>query len=169
MDRRSRLFTALWPAPTLRAAIAAWQGKWEWPRQAAIVKTGRLHATLHFLGDVPASRIPELKAALALPWEPFDLELGVGSVWPNGVAVVEPLATPPALADLHARMGRVVEKLGIPVDERSWRPHITLARRAHHATPPAETLARRWRVRDGYVLVESLPGGAGYEVIARFG
>lgn len=169
MDRRTRLFTALWPAPSLRAAIAAWQGTWEWPRQAAIVKADRLHATLHFLGDVSTSRVPEIRAALALPFEPFDLELGVGSVWPNGVAVIEPLAIPPPLAELHARMRRVVEQLEIPVDERPYRPHVTLARRAHRATPPAVTLARRWRVHDGYVLVQSLPGGAGYEVIARFG
>lgn len=164
-----RLFTALWPAPSLRAAIAKWQGTWDWPRQAARVKADRLHATLHFLGDVPTRRLLELAGALAVPFESFELELGVAAVWPNGVAVVEPIATPPALTGLHARLDVVLRRLEIPVDTRPYRPHITLARRAHAARPPAEGPAFRWRVDDGYVLVRSLPGGAGYEVIARFG
>ena len=169
MDRLTqRLFTALWPAPSLRAALAQWQGTWDWPRQAARVEADRLHATLHFLGDVPARRVPELTGALAVPFEPFELELGVAGVWPNGVAVVEPLATPPALAGLHARLGDVLRRLELPVDTRPYRPHVTLARRAHAAKPPLEGPALRWRVDDGYVLVRSLPGGAGYEVIGRF-
>ena len=168
MDRLTRLFTALWPAPSLQAAIAQWQGTWDWPRQAARVKTERLHATLHFLGDVPARRLPELTDALAVPFEPFELDLGVAAVWPHGVAVVEPVTTPPALTALHARVGDVLRRLELPVDARPYRPHVTLARRAHAAKPPAEGPGLRWRVNDGYVLVRSLPGGAGYEVIARF-
>jgi len=170
LDRLTqRLFTALWPAPSLQAALAKWQGSWDWPRQAARVKTDRLHATLHFLGDVPAHRLPELASALAVPFESFELELGVAGVWPNGVAVVEPVATPSALTELHARMGKVLSRMEIPVDARAYRPHVTLARRAHGAKPPPEGPALRWRVDEGYVLVRSLPGGAGYEVIARFG
>lgn len=164
-----RLFTALWPAPSLQAAIAKWQGTWDWPRQAARVKQDRLHATLHFLGDVTVSRMPELTRALAVPFESFELELGVAAVWPNGVAVVEPFVTPPALASLHARLGEVLRRMDIELDSRLYRPHVTLARRAHAATPPVDGPALRWRVDDGYVLVRSLPGGAGYEVVARFG
>lgn len=170
MDRLTqRLFTAIWPAPSLRAAIAKWQGTWDWPRQAARVKADRLHATLHFLGDVPVRRVAELTGALAVPFECFELQLGVACVWPNGVAVVEPVATPPALTELHARLGEVLQRLGFPVDSRPYRPHVTLARRAHAAKPPPEGPALHWPVDDGYSLVRSLPGGAGYEVIARFG
>lgn len=163
-----RLFTALWPAPSLQAAIANWQGTWHWPRQAARVKEDRLHATLHFLGDVAVSRMPEITRALAVPFESFELELGVATVWPNGVAVVEPFVTPPALSTLHARLGEELQRLEIDVDSRPYRPHVTLARRAHSATPPAGGPALHWRVDDGYVLVRSLPGGAGYEVVTRF-
>ena len=170
MDRLTqRLFTALWPGPSLRAAIAEWQRTWDWPRQAARVKADRLHATLHFLGDVPTRRVPELTLALAVPFESFELELGLAGVWPNGVAVVEPLAIPPELLELHARVGAVLSRLELPVDTRAYRPHVTLARRAHGAKPPPGSPALRWRVDGGYVLVRSLPGGAGYEVIGRYG
>lgn len=164
-----RLFTALWPTPHVRNAIAGWQAAWDWPRRCARVKAERLHATLHFLGDVPANRLPELARSLEAPFEPFDLELGAAAVWPNGVAVVEPLATPPALVRLHAALGAAIAQLELPIDTRAYRPHVTLARRAHGAKPPGQALALRWRVESGYVLVRSLPGGAGYEVLRRFG
>jgi len=167
--RTQRLFTALWPAQPLRDAIAKWQATWDWPRQSARVETQRLHATLHFLGDVPARRLPELVRSLAVPFEPFEMELGIGAVWPNGVAVVEPLAAPPALLRLHAGMGAVLARLELPMDTRPYRPHVTLARRAHGAKVPAQGPALRWLVDDGYALVRSLPGGAGYEVLERFG
>jgi 2'-5' RNA ligase len=166
--RHERLFTALWPPPSLRAAIAQWQDGWAWPRQAARVKADRLHVTLHFLGDVPAARLPELVRALPVPFEPFALELGVAEVWPNGVAVLQPLATPARLRRLHAALGARIAGLGWPLDERPYRAHVTLARRAHGAKPPVQGPGLRWLVADGYVLVRSLPQGAGYEVIERF-
>jgi 2'-5' RNA ligase len=163
-----RLFTALWPTPAVRAALALCQDTWTWPRQAARVKPDQFHVTLHFLGDVPDERVPELAQALRLPFEPFTLDLGEPEVWPNGVAVVQPYATPSALQRLHAALGVRIASLGLPVESRPYRPHVTLARRAHAATPPARGPGLHWQVDDGYVLVRSGPGGAGYRVIERF-
>lgn len=163
-----RLFLALWPGEDLRQAVAAWQRSWTWPPHAALVKTERLHLTLHFLGDVAQGRLPALAGGLKAPWEPFELTLGRGEVWPNGVAVLGPDFAPPPLLALHAALQRQLVALGVPVDERRYRPHITLARRAHGAAPPAQPPLVRWRVDSGYVLVRSLPGGAGYEVVERF-
>lgn len=162
-----RLFTALWPTTAVRAAIVQWQDAWTWPRQAALVKPDKLHLTLHFLGDVPADRVADLRGALRLPFEPFSLDWGEAGVWPNGVAVLQPLATPPALLRLHAALGERIAQLSLPLDERPYRPHVTLARRAHAAKPPPRGAALRWPVEDGYVLVRSAPGGA-YEVIERY-
>ena len=163
-----RLFVALWPDPRTRAAISEWQQAWDWPSRAAPVKSERLHLTLHFLGDVPAQRLPEIAAGLRGPFEPFDLQLGHGEVWPNGVAVLEPADTPQQLQGLHAALRDAVIALGLAVDARPFRPHVTLARRAHGATPPLRQPRLRWRADEGYVLVRSLPGGAGYQVVERF-
>ena len=163
-----RLFIALWPGEALRQAIAAWQQAWSWPPQAALVKAERLHLTLHFLGNVDAARLPELARAITVPFEPMTLALGQPEVWPNGVAVVRPDRAPAALLRLHAALGRQLAALGLPVEERPYRAHVTLARRAHRATPPAQVLNRRWRIDGGFVLVRSLPGGAGYQVLYRF-
>ena len=164
-----RLFVALWPDPATRAAIAQWQRAWDWPLRAAPVKAERLHLTLHFLGDVPAGRLGEIAAGLRGPFEPFELEFGHGEVWPNGIAVLEPADTPPQLERLHAALRDAVVALGLAVDMRPFRPHVTLSRRARGAKPPAQQPRLCWRVDQGYVLARSPGGGAGYEIVRQFG
>jgi RNA 2',3'-cyclic 3'-phosphodiesterase len=163
-----RLFTGLWPEGPLRAAIARWQGQWEWPQRASIVKADRLHLTLHFLGDIDASMLPALVKMLRVPFEPFQLEFGHAGVWPNGVAVLEPHSKPPQLLELHERVGAALATLDIPLDTRPYRPHITLARRAFGARAPQQGPGLHWRAESGFVIVRSMPGGAGYQVIERF-
>jgi 2'-5' RNA ligase len=164
-----RLFTALWPDDASRAAIERWQGQWEWPRRAGIVEADRLHLTLHFLGDIEASLVPSLTKALRIPFEPFQLELGHAAVWPNGVAVLEPHSKPAQLLALHERIAVALAALSIPLDARPYRPHITLARRAFGARPPPQSPGLQWRAESGFVLVRSMPAGAGYVVMERFG
>lgn len=163
-----RLFTALWPTPAVRAALAQWQDAWTWPPQAARVKPDQLHVTLHFLGDVPDERVPELAQALRLPFEPFTLDLGEPQVWSSGIAVVQPHGTPAPLQRLHAALGTRIAALGLPLESRPYRAHVTLARRAQGATPPAGGPGLHWQVDDGYVLVRSGPGGAGYRLVERY-
>jgi 2'-5' RNA ligase len=163
-----RLFIALWPEESLQHAIACRQKKWIWPPHAALVKAERLHLTLHFLGDVLAHRLPDLRHGLNVPCETFTLELNDGEVWPNGVAVLRPDSAPAPLLRLHAALGRELVALNLPVEARPFRAHVTLARRAHGARPPPRAPALHWRIDAGYVLVRSLPGGAGYAVIGRF-
>lgn len=165
-----RLFTALWPDDAVRHALAQSLAHWSWPVGVATVKPERLHATLHFLGNVPAERIPQLDQALArVGFDPFSLEFGVPDLWAGGIAVLRPHAMPPHLLALHGRLGDAIEGLGLPVESRPYRSHVTLARRAVGAKPPAEAPAFRWNVNEGFVLVRSLPGGRGYEAIGRYG
>jgi 2'-5' RNA ligase len=163
-----RLFIALWPEEAVRHAIASLQQSWAWPSQAALVQRERLHLTLHFLGDVPAERLPDLIEAIKVPFVSFDLPLSQSEVWPNGAAVLRPDSVPKPLLMLHGALRGKIAGLGLPVDERPYRAHVTLARRAHGAKPPDQGHALRWQIDSGYVLVRSLPGGAGYEVLERF-
>lgn len=160
MDEQSahtRLFLALWPDPDLRHQLAARRDAWVWPKGAMPVPADKLHVTLHFLGGVPSQRLPDLLAGFAVPFEPFHLELDQATVWHNGIAVLEPAATPPQLAALHARLGDALMTLGLHPETRPYRPHVTMARRAHGATLPADSSPVAWDVR-GYALVESSNG-----------
>jgi 2'-5' RNA ligase len=164
---QSRLFLALWPDEGTRDAIAAWQSLWQWPHGAKLVGRERLHLTLHFIGNVPATRLAELARGLRVPFEPLELAFGGGQLWPGGIAALRPTGAPPALLALHARLAQALRELDLPVEDRPYRPHVTLARKAAGATmPPGASL--RWVADSGYVLVQSLANGGRYEVLERF-
>lgn len=158
MATTARLFTALWPPATVREAVLAQCAHWHWPPGARRVAPDKLHLTLHFLGSVPAARLAELDRALAGPVEPFDLCFDGAAVWANGVALLVPSRLPPELVALHRRQATALRALGLAVEPRRWRPHLTLARDARGATPPAAAPAIAWPVQ-GAVLVQSLPDG----------
>ncbi|MEJ6022907.1 RNA 2',3'-cyclic phosphodiesterase [Ramlibacter sp. PS4R-6] len=165
-----RLFIALWPPEPVREAIALWQAQWQWPQQATLVKAERLHATLHFLGDVAPERVLDLKYVLdRVAAQGFALHFGHPDMWQHGTAVLRPENSPTALRGLHARIGLALAEIGLPVEGRSYRPHVTLARRAQGAKPPAEMAAIDWESKGGFVLVQTLGGGRGYQVLETFG
>jgi 2'-5' RNA ligase len=153
----SRLFLALGPSATIRAQLRARRDAWPWPRGATPVHADKLHLTLHFLGDVPSERLPELLERFAVPFEAFRLDLGMPVLWPHGIAVLEPLAVPPELLALHARLADALVGLGLQAEARSYRPHVTMARRAGGVAVPENGPAIAWRA-DGYALVESQGG-----------
>jgi 2'-5' RNA ligase len=164
----TRLFVALWPDAAIRSALIAWRDAWAWPRGAAPVRDDKLHMTLHFLGNVASERMDELVQGLAVPFDPFRLTLGQARLWPHGIAVLEPELEPPELSALHTRLGQALLGLGLPPEERRFRPHVTMARRAPGAMAPLDGPRIDWGV-GGYALVESRPGNdGGYTVIQRY-
>jgi RNA 2',3'-cyclic 3'-phosphodiesterase len=168
-DAPLRLFLGLWPPPEVHEALIAQSAAWDWPAAARRTRPERLHVTLHFLGDVEAGRLPQLRTGLQVPWQGAELVLDRATVWPGGIAVLEAARVDQALADLHARLAGALRALELPVESRPWRPHVTLARKAFGAHPPQHAPAVAWRMRPAYALVRSLPGGQGYETVAVFG
>lgn len=161
----ARLFLALWPDAATRHAIAAWRDRWSWPAGAAVVPDERLHLTLHFIGPVARDRIGAVQAALEQHGPRFAIGRGQAALWPKGLALWVPDALPPAARALHGALGDRLRAAGLAVEDRPFRPHVTLARKAAGALPPADALVLDWRVRD-VALVESHQG---YRVLARFG
>lgn len=163
-----RLFAGLWPPPAARAAIERHAGDWHWLPAARRTAPEKLHVTLHFLGALPPGQAALLADALALPWAGCALRLDRAEVWPGGIAVLEANEVPPALADLHARMGAALRQCGIAVDARRLRPHVTLARKGQGSRPPQRFDAIEWDAGPQFVLARSLPG-RGYEPVQVFG
>jgi RNA 2',3'-cyclic 3'-phosphodiesterase len=152
-----RLFIALWPDAATQAWLRACDDAIRAPATAARDGAARWHMTLHFLGAVPVLQVPMLLPALQQPFAPFALEFDRVVKWPRGLLVAEPLCTPDALRELHAALGRALQRAGLPVETRPFRPHVTLARRAAGATLPAATAPQRWPVAS-YALVASAGG-----------
>ena len=165
--RALRLFIALWPTPTVRTAVRARRDAVGWPQQAAVVADDRLHLTLHFIGAVPPALWPRLLPALQLPCPRFTLELGAAQTWRHGLVVLPAIAVPGPLRTLHAALAHALSGLGLPVEQRPFRPHVTLARRAAGAVLPPPQPPLRWQTT-GYALVNSDPVD-GYRVLARYG
>ena len=142
-----RLFIALWPEPDVRAALAAVSQAIVWPAEARPIAQAKLHMTLHFLGDVDDSRVPALRAALAVQVPVFDLRLDRLQAWPGGLVALCPSNVPPALAQLHADLAQRLSARSLRVEARPFVPHVTLARRVQaggeHRSPPPE----HWPVR----------------------
>jgi 2'-5' RNA ligase len=165
-DRTRRLFFALWPDDDTRRGIAQ--------RREALGRISRkrvpdhnLHLTLVFLGDQPAERLPEIEAAAdsldgdacTLALDRFGWFPGARVLWLGGEA-------PRPLADLQAALHRQILALGVRLDERPFRPHVTLFRQVARWPAPADPAPLAWPVGD-FVLVESVPG-APYRVIGRW-
>ena len=149
----------------MRAALVAERARWAWPAGARPVAPAKLHVTLHFLGSQPVEHLPALRAALAGPVAPFELQLDRAEVWPNGVALLAPAQPPAVLADLHAAQADALRALGLKVEHRRYRPHLTLARDARGVVAPEAFTPITWPV-EAVVLVQSLPDGR-YQPLAR--
>lgn len=163
-----RLFLALWPEANVRVALQRWRDGWAWQSKAWLVRPESLHLTLHFLGNIPSGRLPELAQGLNVSFDPFELTLNRTRIWSNGVAVLEPETIPVELLHLHAALGAALQQLEVPIEARAYRPHVTLARRALGATPPADGTAVRWPVRN-YALMESQAEPArGYRLVQSY-
>ena len=162
-----RLFLALWPDDAVRQRLVQAQQAWVWPTRAACVAPERLHLTLHFLGEVDDAAARMLAAALPPCPAPFSLRLDGVALWPQGIAVLQAGEPPAALAALHGELATRLRTLGLRVETRRFRPHVTLARHAQCAVPPAASPIVEWTVR-GYALVRSHAGAPlRYEPIAR--
>ena len=164
----ARLFVALWPGERVRQTLAQHQQQWRWPPNSSPVRRDKLHMTLHFLGRVPRERLAELAGELAVPVEPFELQLDRDELWHGGIAVLTPASIPEGLKVLHAALHDVLRRLQLNPAREGLRPHVTLAHKAVHAKPPAPGGAIVWPVQ-GYALVESEPApSSGYRVLRAY-
>jgi RNA 2',3'-cyclic 3'-phosphodiesterase len=164
-----RLFLGLWPTQETRAAILRHAELWQWPAAASRTRPERLHVTLHFIGPVDPARIPSLCTALATPWKGCRLQFDRTEVWPGGIAVLEAAVVPEELRALHTALADTLLREGLPVEERRFRPHVTLARKAHGASRPEQFTPVAWEADARFLLLRSLPGGRGYEALQVFG
>lgn len=160
----TRLFLALWPGPAALRVLADEQARWQWPPGAVIVPADRLHVTLYFIGPVPTSRLAELAQQVDVAFRPCRIVFDHAALWPKGVAVLDASAMPQALTDLHRALQTRLRRLGLPVESRPFKPHVTLARKAMGAALPDKPPRLHWWVR-GYALVQSQ---AGYRTLARY-
>jgi 2'-5' RNA ligase len=134
------------------------------------VYRGDWHVTTAFIGEFPEDRLPELQARAAqIAVEPFRLRFDRVEFWPRPkVASLVAATVPPELQSLVDAQNALLTDFGIMVEDRTFRPHITVVRRAKpfETQRLAQAAVIEWT---GFRLVESIsqPGGATYRPLKQ--
>lgn len=130
------------------------------------VPPDKWHVTLVFLGSVEAAVIPCLKAAATrVRAVPFELVFDHTGYWRQARAMWMGPRPSTALDDLHAALRAGIAPCGIALEDRPFRPHLTLVRKLARSPPPTPISPVTWTVRE-FVLMESVAGG--YARLARW-
>jgi 2'-5' RNA ligase len=127
-----RAFVAVTPAEPVLAELAEAVA----PLQAAHpglrwTPPAQWHLTLAFLGEVDEGVLPELTERLARAARrhpPVPLSLGAGGRFGDRVLWIRVGGSVDALRRLAASVAAAARRGGIAVDDRPYRPHLTLAR-----------------------------------------
>lgn len=107
------------------------------PPQLRPAAPERMHLTLAFLGEVAEPRVPGLRERLARTaarQPPVDLRLAGGGRFDGSVLWVGVAGDVERLRHLARSVAGAARHRGIAVEQRTYRPHVTLAR----ARPPAD-------------------------------
>lgn len=160
-----RLFFALWPDESVRAALA--------DRAAALhavcggrpTRSGNLHLTLAFLGNVDDRRVAEVgHAAGEVAPRAAILLLDRIGFWKR-LAWAGASAVPGPIEELVLDLRDALTRSRIDFDPKAFVPHVTLLRDARQPQEIPTFAPILWNV-DGFALVRSPAGrGAAYEVL----
>lgn len=138
-----RLFVALELPAELREQLAALRRGLPGARW---VPEDQLHLTLAFLGEVEGPAFAAVKQGLnGVRSDPFELELaGTGRFPPRGQPRVlwAGVRDPAEVSALAAEVRRCLARRGLPLDERRYAPHVTLARLRATPDPQLEAYLR---------------------------
>lgn len=151
-----RLFVALWPSASVRSALSMTLQDLPFPVGARRVPEQDWHVTLAYLGVVPEPLRPNIESLLTgFPAQPDPIVLDNLEWWSEArVGVWSASVVPPQLAAARARLCNQLSDLGLRLDLRSWRPHLTLARALDAPLAAASLPAFHWSICS-IALVES--------------
>ncbi len=129
-----RLFIAIEIPGDIRAAYAALLKEFRaMAPQVKWVRAENLHVTLKFLGETPPAKLESLQRVLAAVRlaEPVRLDFRGLGFFPNEKrprVFWAGMEAPSNLKSLAADIDQAAHRLGFPLEERPFTPHLTLAR-----------------------------------------
>lgn len=169
-----RLFFALWPDDGLREGLARRLPNLLGDYPCRAQRPDQWHVTLEFIGNVAAERLDSLHAAAVdAHWAlaaPAELRFDRLERWPRPeVLCLTATDVPPTLCALVDSLRASLARHGFEPEQRPFRPHLTLARKARQPVVARPVMPLRWSVGD-LVLVRSVAEttGSRYEPLARW-
>lgn len=164
-----RLFFALWPDEATRQQCR--KVTREVRGLGRPVATDNIHITLVFLGGVDAdNQTKMMQAAANIAVQPMTLVFDRLEYWKKPAVVC--LGTErgdPAVLNLVEQLTAAATQNGISVDQRPYKPHVTLLRKAKALDGEIKFEPIVWRA-DGFCLMESCstPHGVEYRLMKRW-
>ncbi len=160
-----RLFFALVPDPPVRNALGALAQGLQATIGGRAVPAHNIHLTLAFIGETDLARAAQLRAVLGvLPRVAFTLTLDRLGEWRHAdVAWIAPSVVGEAPAALHAALADALRAAAFPVEDRPFRPHVTLVRRPARRLATAASGPLAWPVtRVSLMRSQSIAGHVRY-------
>jgi 2'-5' RNA ligase len=165
-----RLFFALWPDDRQRDRLREQISPLVKLVEGQVVHRGNWHVTTAFIGNFPETRLPDLQfRAAEIAVEPFRLRFDRIEFWPRPrVASLVAAIVPAELQQLVDAQNSLLAEFDVEVEDRAYRPHVTLLRRARpfETQRLAQPAVFEWSSCE---LVESVsqPGGAIYRPLKQ--
>lgn len=143
-------------------------------REISWTRPENIHLTLKFLGEISEKQLNHVAEQLNAipPFEKFGVEVRGFGFFPNAKrprVFWAGLVAPSALAELAAKIEAAAAKAGLAPEERSFQPHLTLARfRNPHPVPDlsntlplsGDTSMGQFDVAEFYLFESTLRSGA---------
>ncbi|ESS66802.1 2'-5' RNA ligase [Methyloglobulus morosus KoM1] len=125
-----RLFFAIWPDECTRQQCVKIANAVV-PEQAHSVQAANIHVTLLFLGNIDPDKEERFKQALAAVQAPrMTLCFDKLSFWKKpGILCLTTTNPSPEIESFVEVLSKLARGLGIPIDERPFKPHVTLAKK----------------------------------------
>ena len=140
-----------------------------------------VHFTLHFLGEIEEKKEEEIKKAMtvvAKQFPPARIKIGQINAFPDlnqprVIFLTAQQINGRSLPVLQENTGQELKRLGIFLEERPWRLHLTLGRvkgRFNFVTVPILRQIRKSFFVDSFELMSSIlkPAGAEYKTEVSF-
>ena len=169
----SRLFFALFPDDSVREQLLRIQQRIQ-PERGHATRAENLHLTLLFVGEVETRRACELQEIIT-HLEHLELELELDVFGSFGRAKkynlwLGPSQPPEALLQWRKRLVREVGRLGLQIRRETFRPHVTLFRKASgfRYLPERLETALPWQIGPCTLVRSQLtPQGPIYEQLTQ--
>jgi 2'-5' RNA ligase len=154
-----RLFFAIWPDREVCMQLVRLTGRLASFCEGRRTKTDNIHLTLVFVGEVDAGQMAALyKAADEIKdsgVRAFDLIIERICMWKRkNIVYAEISEIPQPLIDLVGALQSRLSLAGFSLEERPYKPHITLMRNASCKMLPELAEPMAWRARE-WILVKS--------------
>lgn len=166
-----RLFFALWPSVEVRDQLLncveagpSMKGRPHHPAD--------LHMTLVFLGQARARQISCIRqVAEAIDGQKFSLQIDHGGYWPRPRIVwAAPATTPDPLIQLVDDLKHGLCRCGFEPEQRPYRPHVTLYRKARRHLPWDLQKPIQWVVSEFVLATSNNPDSkqSRYQIVDRW-